>query len=493
MGRRYIGDGYPLCKDLPALQFLKKGATFRSLGSNPNPDLLNDPDEWSGSSPVRISIERTSILASKLCKGNEEGNCEPSMKVVLDSDIECSGVECTLEELRTFEIGEGSGVWFEYVRPPCVNHAFYDRAQTIRRRWGTFGLGMCGDPETLAASTVCCDNSDPSNMSYRKELFAGERVPLDLAQRRCSLSMTNATLCKNPVFTDCVKNGGCDSLGTFYWSSSSCFLTAKINQHGKVAVVHNPHIEGVETYRMVMDDTKMFFGVDWLTDDVDSLIRSLVNDCEGFGCTSGDGNTCICPVSIHETLAFDSDEDLMAQSVDAILISATVGSLFQSDEYFQPMYGVEGVSKYPDGQLTEKTVFKIVDSHGQSHYRKNTKHQVHLGNELSFRNPVTFYTLSEPTIRDARYEIDATLHHAFFHRNMGPFLAIRLAQRFGESNPSPRYVKAISTSFRSGIYTDASTGTRFGSGRYGCLEATIAALLLDREVIDPILDADPTQ
>ena len=122
------------------------------------------------------------------------------------------------------------------------------------------------------------------------------------------------------------------------------------------------------------------------------------------------------------------------------------------------------------------------------------KSEVRLGKGAAkFRNPVSFYTLSEPTIRDAAYETDVALEHTFFHQNTAPFLAIRLAQRFGESNPSPRYVKAISTAFRSGIYQHDSTNTRIGSGQYGCLEATIAAVLLDKELLDPILDADPMQ
>ena len=36
MNNRYVGDGFPLCKDLPDRNFLKKGATFRFLGSSPS-------------------------------------------------------------------------------------------------------------------------------------------------------------------------------------------------------------------------------------------------------------------------------------------------------------------------------------------------------------------------------------------------------------------------------------------------------------------------
>lgn len=89
------------------------------------------------------------------------------------------------------------------------------------------------------------------------------------------------------------------------------------------------------------------------------------------------------------------------------------------------------------------------------------------------------------------YETDAALEHYFYHPNTAPFLAIRFAQRFGISNPSPRYVEAISSAFRTGIFTDGSTS--IGSGVYGDLQATIAAVLLDRESQDVLLDADPMQ
>ena len=36
----YVGDGYPLCSDLPWGHFLNKGATYRLLGGQPSPELV---------------------------------------------------------------------------------------------------------------------------------------------------------------------------------------------------------------------------------------------------------------------------------------------------------------------------------------------------------------------------------------------------------------------------------------------------------------------
>ena len=40
------------------------------------------------------------------------------------------------------------------------------------------------------------------------------------------------------------------------------------------------------------------------------------------------------------------------------------------------------------------------------------------------------------------YETEALLDHLFYHANTAPFIAHRLLQRFGASNPSPRYIEA---------------------------------------------------
>jgi uncharacterized protein (DUF1501 family) len=73
-------------------------------------------------------------------------------------------------------------------------------------------------------------------------------------------------------------------------------------------------------------------------------------------------------------------------------------------------------------------------------------------------------------------------------------LAIRFAQRFGISNPSPGYVERIARAFRTGSYSFSEGGSTvsFGSGKYGDLGAMVACVLLDREARSVILDADPS-
>ena len=58
------------------------------------------------------------------------------------------------------------------------------------------------------------------------------------------------------------------------------------------------------------------------------------------------------------------------------------------------------------------------------------------------------------------------------------------------SNPSPRYIKTVSTAFKTGLFQVKEK--TFGSGEYGSMEATVAAIMLDREARNVLLDADPS-
>jgi len=116
----------------------------------------------------------------------------------------------------------------------------------------------------------------------------------------------------------------------------------------------------------------------------------------------------------------------------------------------------------------------------------------------SFPNPVHFMGMlqdysgdgiGETNRRDAEYETSAILDHYVYHPNTPPFICVRLMQRAGFSNPSPRYVEACSKAFRSGFYNTTS-GISFGSGEYGDLAATVAAIHLDREANSPVLDLE---
>jgi uncharacterized protein (DUF1501 family) len=138
-------------------------------------------------------------------------------------------------------------------------------------------------------------------------------------------------------------------------------------------------------------------------------------------------------------------------------------------------------------------VFEVVDANGRTWHLKNVQSIVSVqGSSFRFRNPPMFNRLaaSEVSVADAEYETEAVLDHLFFHKNTPPFLAFHFIQRFGNSNPSPRYIRAVAEAFQSGSYENGQSS--FGTGTYGDLKATIAAVLLDRESRSAALDNDPS-
>jgi uncharacterized protein (DUF1501 family) len=197
-----------------------------------------------------------------------------------------------------------------------------------------------------------------------------------------------------------------------------------------------------------------------------------------------------------------SEEQVFSESdspsAGEILASLSIGSFDPSITGLQyTLANINGVIWHmQDGKIGSSTIFEVVDSAGVKRFRKNMKSTVRvlgLPKDLSFRNPVHIVSLSDAEVRDAHFETDAALDHYFYHPNTAPFLAIRFAQRFGISNPSPRYIESMATAFTKGSYSyvaDDGSTVEFGSGKYGDLAATVACVLLDREARNTVLDAD---
>jgi len=85
-----------------------------------------------------------------------------------------------------------------------------------------------------------------------------------------------------------------------------------------------------------------------------------------------------------------------------------------------------------------------------------------------------------------RNDVKGLLDHLFSHKNVPPFFARFMIQRFTVSNPSPAYIEAVALAFKNGLYEGS------GSGNRGCMEATIKAVLLHPEARDSNLAYDPS-
>ena len=109
LDKRYVGDGLPLCSDLPERHFLLPGATYRLLGSADVADLLHESPKWAINQRTRqLRIDESSALYARLCNSPDGSptNCQYNGKVVIDDVLACSGLECTIESPRIVEVND---------------------------------------------------------------------------------------------------------------------------------------------------------------------------------------------------------------------------------------------------------------------------------------------------------------------------------------------------------------------------------------------------
>lgn len=229
-----------------------------------------------------------------------------------------------------------------------------------------------------------------------------------------------------------------------------------------------------------------------------NLFPTASNGCadSSAGCTNS-GPYCICETSVQELPGFQSanvfssniDEMIRSRlfvgAPDPQILSSTHvsqgncnGRLGRVQVYTTTFTSCENFDK--------DTIFALVDSFDRVSFWKNIVSTVSIGGVYSFRNPVSFSNFVKPTLRDAHDEMDATIDQYLHHPSHPPFLATRMLQRLGISNPSPRIVSVVAEAYQRGSFGS------FGSGRYGDLKAMIAAILLDPESTSVSIDSDPT-
>lgn len=420
LNRVYVGDGYPLCADLPSQHFLKQGATYRLLGPKAKPRLLNDPESWTESETIkRLSLDENSNLYQALCESSG-GACFYPGKVVLQSNVECTGVECEIDEPRIVEV---SGIYYEYAHLPCVEQAFYNNPVMMSNQDGSV---YCADRRTAAGSVACCSEvpgrmwitsclnirvgSSSSAANVDLVEFDGEKMTFESAARRCEAN--DLAVCEVPWWecNDCNEQLG-------YWTTHSCDLVVKIHRDGKIGIVHEVddgrRNVGKDVYYNVRKDIRTSFRVDW-QGPLDALLGSYDTQCELMGCKLDSmENLCLCPVSyVADRPVFGS-----TPSVTQVLRQLPIGSFspdILSESYNSTDLGRGVLMHSTDGLFSAKSIFQVKDANGVTHFRKNVKSTVTVGSgNLSFRNPPHFISLAFPELRDAVYETDAGLDHYF--------------------------------------------------------------------------------
>ena len=300
---RYIGDGFPLCADLPKHHFLKRGAKYVLLGYNPQPELQDDdPVNWLKSSrTVRFEADPHGGLHSALCGAISgiSSACTYPPVVELAENLVCRGKECEISTIRVVKV---NNVMYEYVQRPCVHQAFFKNPQKIKKKTskkkGT--QYMCADPRTAVAIAACCDKKSRARI---KEWYWGERVTASTAEARCAKMKRKMCTSTGRLALRKCSITSCYSSHHFYWMSKDnpCFIKTKIDNNGKMALVHSVPDEDPSQKRIKgqeEEDNKTFFRVQYLENG--DKVGDLIKRCNIQGCGFTEDGYCMCDTIVTE-------------------------------------------------------------------------------------------------------------------------------------------------------------------------------------------------
>ena len=525
----YLGDGEPLCADLPPRHFLSRGAHWSFLGTSPEavqqPEAIHSGTQSKMNQMRRnglyddISMPRlqpdpsASSLYQQLCQATTTGApCEFVSELDLSATLPCHGEECKVDTVSLVSILDPVAnvtVYYEYVRRPCTELTFFHGAIA---RGGSqrqpYGLRMCADPSTEVAAAACCPPTDQTDQTTAQFdcVYHNEPMSYSTAVTRCAArtdgktavcaDMWSARGCFGTQSTPTAMTGMEDERSWMKYNASStdCQPQLQVHADGRVTLIHTS-----STDQSLTQDSGNVFRVRWASGSYPSV------DATGLcwpGCTVS-GTSCVCDTQMHSRTVFTHAENLTAITVGAVEESLRIGSAppdaFAADEYTMCSLAAcqtaraRGVTIFTHSSssdaLDERSIFLVLRNGTRPTYLANKAATVAVGDDgaFTFRNPPKFHSFLRPSVRDAEHETTALIDHLFWHQNHGPFLAYRLIQRFSSSNPSPRYVRAVADAFKAGAYAG-----RTYSGAYGDLGALFAALMLDREARSSTLDADPT-
>lgn len=254
-----------------------------------------------------------------------------------------------------------------------------------------------------------------------------------------------------------------------------------VSATGTVAIVHNPNLGSGFVVDPNADYTNTnFFKVIWQA----SGYPDALANCDGIAtCQNLNGIECVCDITLEDHTIFTSIPS-GADVVSQLKVGGLDAAMFDGDYVIAESGG--GVTVWhKDGMYNQNTIFEYAGK-----FYKNVRSDVKISNsQFAFRNPPQFLNPVNHENRDAEYETEAVLQSYFTHPNVAPFIAHKMIQRFGVSNPSPNYVESAASAFNSGTYS--SGGLTFGSGAYGDMEAMVAAIVLHDEANHQALEADP--
>jgi hypothetical protein len=210
----FIGDKVPLCVDLPEQHFLRKGATYRLLGSSLTPEMHEYPSWWGEDRMPDNVFILTSSSNLKSALSSKQA------RITLNADIACISDECNVDTMRLVQIQQNPPLYYEYVRPQCVELSFYDNGKKISTDWSAPSLrkSMCANQNIDAAYDACCAN--PSWAQPNGSLLCYydlERTTYSTSRSRCKSEYPDGDTCDHYWTTN---DNECTTAD--YWMVSLC-------------------------------------------------------------------------------------------------------------------------------------------------------------------------------------------------------------------------------------------------------------------------------
>ncbi len=427
-----------MCEDLPSKAYLREGATYRLLGNSKRSELqdqmLRSTDSIDTSTINVPTLPMNSALRTQICNTDVVSNectAYPSI-ITLDISIPCTGVECNLDNIVVVQVSDG--VYYEYVRPPCVHFPFFttgNRIASLRRgragRAGRVNPPECVDSNTAIAAPACCDIGDTlqpvATTKGTCDNYTGELTTHLEAKTRCEAQGKRLCEFHKIDFQENTCGECCNYKGLFWYGTSSCRRAILIDANGRV---------GIKRHDDRDYESLTYFRVHWKGRGMENAPNALKNNCHNDFCKVTSEDKCYCEFEEETKTVFGSLPSSQKEVMEKLDIGGAPPSLrdYAAVEEFDGMRVLFGTAR---GKYDEKVVFEVVDEFDRTLYLKNVIKTVKLisrntgrtSDTFAFRNPPTLMNQYKPELRDAQYETEATLDHYFYHQNTAPFISYR--------------------------------------------------------------------
>lgn len=245
---------------------------------------------------------------------------------------------------------------------------------------------MCANPKLPDASEACCDIA--TTTATRNSKYDGERIRWNTATNRCS--EVSKELCDfYYVSGSSLKNSN------YFWTPNNCELRVKVNNDGRVAVVHHLFDSSNEVLH-VDKDNENWFKVYWTTYD---NYPKVENDCDSV-CDIVD-NFCLCGTYVQKRKVFNEAPTSVSDMMKKLVIGAVNPNMFNIDSYvFSTDPGTNITIHLENGQgFNQNTIFEYFDDKGRIYFLKNSAETVLVkgvngeSTGYSFRNSPQFMDL----------------------------------------------------------------------------------------------------